>query len=957
MEATAIADALYSKIAIIPGGRDLEERPIIFIDAELSSLVANEQLDKVLKYFSTIFSTDTRRVGLSLIINAQKTSWRTVRVILQHVTEIFGTDITRIIVLRSDVFWDKQKVENCAKLKQNDGLIYIPISRLYKYVNPSHLPEELGGTWVYNHQIWIHNRTKVEGFIKLAENTVINLESFRHRLNNAKECLEHKITDSVHSVNFETYDMTKKATFKTISTGCNVIEQLEKQHTEQQHHLITVPQDIVDTKNKINRLLQIIRGKMTLVDDSWNEVQKLSKDMKEVILLEDGVCQVTNWILGPGEMLLNSQQNVGYDVVSAEDLRRNHETFELQCRKPYGHYAEILHKLDVLSRNGMHFPPDLKSQKDFMDFVCRSFATRVERRRNILITSARFFRLVSEITSCVYENLIMSVDMEVLETVEETLNELQKSIKNIDLLEKELVREGEKLSDLLSMPVKDAFGRELAVNYQNDIVNVQEILDMTIARRQLFKDSVELQKLTLQQVLHIRNYEKNAVQAIEWLDDLYKVMLKSYSHVGCSVYEVQMQKEEHQCFQETAKGTFEFGCQLLQAALALRQSCKLSEQLNIQMIKNIWNSWKKLFEVSQEQLIRLRVSAVFHRNVDEYIRQLKELTENFIISVVEEDNPKKQIQLKNILLIRENILLEVGRMIRLGRLLKTRLREPLCSYDNTNEINDNNETAINAISEKLTEVTVLAEQLDTTLCGFKFAVESEDIKKLLDKTESNYQSFSSKSNSSKNSPTNSSKSESNKSDEEFLTASECTGTPSSRASSFHTASEGELSPWWDIDPSFSSENEVETMKTKVSTEIKQTPEIVCEKIIHEVPETRKLDFSPSNNYSQLKETIYNGTESNKHKSNIFTNFDNEFYLFNSYDYDNSGKEQEYNLVEDKFIQNFKSQTNSILSKNDDNENMIQVNNDVDNQESINDTVLSRKFYEASNNRYLLTILN
>lgn len=76
------------------------------------------------------------------------------------------------------------------------------------------------------------------------------------------------------------------------------------------------------------------------------------------------------------------------------------------------------------------------------------------------------------------------------------------------------MREGEKLSDLLSMPVKDAFGRELAVNYQNDIVNVQEILDMTIARRQLFKDSVELQKLTLQQVLHIRNYEKNAVQVI-----------------------------------------------------------------------------------------------------------------------------------------------------------------------------------------------------------------------------------------------------------------------------------------------------------------------------------------------------------------------------------------------------------------------------------------------------------
>ena len=83
---------------------------------------------------------------------------------------------------------------------------------------------------------------------------------------------------------------------------------------------------------------------------------------------------------------------------------------------------------------------------------------------------------------------------------------------SVDALEKELVREGEKLSDLLSIPVKDALGRELAVNYQEDIVNVREILEMTIARRQLFKDSVELQKLTLQQVIHIHNYEKNAKQ-------------------------------------------------------------------------------------------------------------------------------------------------------------------------------------------------------------------------------------------------------------------------------------------------------------------------------------------------------------------------------------------------------------------------------------------------------------
>lgn len=87
----------------------------------------------------------------------------------------------------------------------------------------------------------------------------------------------------------------------------------------------------------------------------------------------------------------------------------------------------------------------------------------------------------------------------------------------LELVEKELVREGEKLSDLLSMPVKDALGRELSVSYAGDIVNVREVLDMTTARRQLFRDSVELQRLTLQQATHVHDYEKDAVQVLFYL--------------------------------------------------------------------------------------------------------------------------------------------------------------------------------------------------------------------------------------------------------------------------------------------------------------------------------------------------------------------------------------------------------------------------------------------------------
>lgn len=48
--------------------------------------------------------------------------------------------------------------------------------------------------------------------------------------------------------------------------------------------------------------------------------------------LERGVSSVTDWILGPADMMLNCCWQVGFDVSSSEELRRQHEKLELQCR-------------------------------------------------------------------------------------------------------------------------------------------------------------------------------------------------------------------------------------------------------------------------------------------------------------------------------------------------------------------------------------------------------------------------------------------------------------------------------------------------------------------------------------------------------------------------------------------------------------------------------------------------
>lgn len=169
----------------------------------------------------------------------------------------------------------------------------------------------------------------------------------------------------------------------------------------------------------------------------WDKFEKRSIELKQLGTLECRVTEVINWILVTAENLLNSQLKVGFDIQTSEKLRKEHEVLELHCWKTYGAYAELLYKIDLIMKHkeGPEYK-DLKSQRDFMDFVCRSFATRLERRRNILITSVRFFRLVNEYfsrTSDVFESLIMGDKVDDFDVAVKKLKKLQSSQSSLGM--------------------------------------------------------------------------------------------------------------------------------------------------------------------------------------------------------------------------------------------------------------------------------------------------------------------------------------------------------------------------------------------------------------------------------------------------------------------------------------------------------------------------------------------
>ncbi|RZC40718.1 hypothetical protein BDFB_002334, partial [Asbolus verrucosus] len=688
--------------------------------------------------------------------------------------------------------------------------------------------------------------------------------------------------DDVLTTSTDMAEATRMLVHNVTETGQQLLQVIEHANRTRkfasEFDSMSTPQETLDTISRIDKVLVSVKTKQQQIEESWMKMQRTLIDTKDLSLLEDGVVKVTNWILGPAEHLLNSKQKVGYDVVSAEELRREHEAIELQCWDTYGAYAELIHKINNFPKSDLVTLQykDLVSQKDFMDFVCRSFALRLEKRRNILITSLRFFRLVSEYfdrTGEVFDSLVMGSKVVDFTTAGQKLKQLQESQANLDAVERELVKEGEKLSDMLSMPVKDALGREIYVDYAEDIINVRDILDATTARKNIFSDSVELQKLTLEQITHIYSYEKDVSQAIQWLDDLFQVLLKDHGHVGCTVYEIQTQKDEHQTFQETAKDTYNYGCQLLYASLQLRQSCKLPLEDQENLSRKLKYSWQRLLSVSQEQMTRLRVSAVFHRSVEEHCNQLRDLREA-VATIPLMDLVKKKARVKHYFGVREKLMVEVGRMVRLGRLLRSRLKEPLyysdTSSDPSSASNDtelaseevpdsagDNEIAIEAISERLTEVTGLAEELDQALHSAQqdcsILTSSATSTSITSSEPETVVSVKTVMDASPNPEPKPPKAEDLKSDDEFLTASECT-LQHSRSSSYNTASECEhrYSPWWEFDKGADDASK-EKMVLAVGlpelppakSVLKPSPEAPPGKIVHEVTETTHIKVQHS----------------------------------------------------------------------------------------------------------------
>ncbi|KAG7188142.1 hypothetical protein KM043_013361 [Ampulex compressa] len=170
LEAVDILEAIESKLAYIPGGRDREGRPLIMVNvpSELQP-TTKPWLESSLSYLLTVFSEETKKNGLALIVDARHGAWRVARSCIRLSTILLDSLAASVIIVRPDGFWDK-RVDSCTKSNKEGELTYVTLTKLQAYIEFSQLPYELGGTKAYDHFKWIQKRVVEERNIKTKRN-------------------------------------------------------------------------------------------------------------------------------------------------------------------------------------------------------------------------------------------------------------------------------------------------------------------------------------------------------------------------------------------------------------------------------------------------------------------------------------------------------------------------------------------------------------------------------------------------------------------------------------------------------------------------------------------------------------------------------------------------------------------------------------------------------------------
>ncbi|XP_064597993.1 SEC14 domain and spectrin repeat-containing protein 1-B-like [Liolophura sinensis] len=686
IEALAIQEFLARGHVCLTGGRDHQGGPVLTFPSQTQIVeVKAQELSACLRYLAQIPSRESRQQGFSAVVDNRNGCWSNLSIVLAALQQSISTSLKQLLVISSGSSSERRLHANFKRERTNLDFEphFIPINQLYSYVDSQQLTPDFGGSLAFNLESWLQNRLALEAFLRDVHQSSQQLDNAESQIVRSLQLDEKASPREILRRHQYLQDSIMNTPTKILRQGRDVLNQLQREGTSGFHNDASTL-DNLESQRQVKRMIQYLEVKVDKVQEFLDDQDQALSHNVQFSELESGFKKVVNWVLGPGEKLLASQVDIGESCEAAEELRRRHEEIELKCTNTYGEYAEFRHVAEEMIKQDHLSKEDIISQRDYMDTVCRSFATRLERRRTLLINSVRFHRLAeqfSEKLDDLLELLCTDVDIDDVDTAEEAIKTLQEKCDSVDSTGENTLVVGQSLLDELSIPIKNAFGKDITPDHDKHIKYISRKLEELQERKMRCDELADVRRLKLQQILQLRTCERDAEQAINWINELCDTMMATQQEMGQTSHEAQNLQSQHKNFQSTALGTYEYGKQLLQAALVLRRSLRYDLNPNQEQLERLEAAWKRFSQGTHERAGRLTVAAAYMASADKLLNRIDQL--NVILQQPQGLTPAQIVE--KYTPTHEDILKDHKETEHMSSALHDRLSLPILSFDGKNK--------------------------------------------------------------------------------------------------------------------------------------------------------------------------------------------------------------------------------------------------------------------------------
>ncbi|XP_034481453.1 triple functional domain protein isoform X1 [Drosophila innubila] len=405
-------------------------------------------------------------------------------------------------------------------------------------------------------------------FERAAMELFSQLEMWSEELQHADLSRDYQKAEQLLRMHNESVKEFQNATYEVQQQGQDLLQLFENAG------FISMADSTHTAQARIEYLYDFLRERASVLGESAEAKRAKLDQAVQLCQFQNDANQVISWIRN-GEAMLVASFVTPNSLQEAEQLRKEHEQFQITIEKTHTSAVQVKYRADGLI-NANHYDP--KSIREISDDVTKKWqqlVTYAEERHKLVTASINFYKTAEQVCS-------------VLDSLEREYRREEdwcggggssdKSQAIVQLISKhQEQKEAFLKACTLARRTAETFLKYANRSQQyyqyhqgNCEAHVKSKLDKLLTQENQVLDFWTLRKKSLDQCQQFVLFERSAKQAIEWIHNTGEGYLSSRTNlVGISREETEGLLKEHNEFRSTAKETRERVKLLIQLADSL----------------------------------------------------------------------------------------------------------------------------------------------------------------------------------------------------------------------------------------------------------------------------------------------------------------------------------------------------------------------------------------------------